>query len=155
MNLNLGCNDLPLEGFINIDIDPSVNPDVVADSMELPYPDNSVDEIYAGHLLEHVTSPDKALKEWYRVLRPGGRITITVPDTQKALEMFNNGGISYDLLTQVVYGATDRDQQNHAHVYTETILLDQMKPYFTATIVDDSPYAVIKVEWQTIAEGVK
>ena len=71
MKLNLGCNDFKLKGFINIDIDPRVNPDVVADVCKLPYEDNSVEEIYAGHVLEHIPMYIDALKEWHRVLQPG------------------------------------------------------------------------------------
>jgi len=155
MKINLGCNDLPLDGFVNIDIDPRVKPDLIADSLHLPYEDESVDEIYAGHLLEHTTPEEEALKEWYRVLKKGGKITITVPDIEKSLYLFINEKISLELLNQVVFGANDRDEQNHHQVFTQFILLEQMNKYFKTKIVEDSPLALIKVNWQTIAEGIK
>ena len=42
--------------------------------------DNSVDIIISRHSLEHVLDPFKALKEWSRVLKPGGKIVIVLPD---------------------------------------------------------------------------
>lgn len=153
--LNLGCNDLPLEHFINIDIDPRVNPDLVADSLNLPYEDDSIDEIYAGHLLEHTTPDEEAIKEWHRVLKKGGKITITVPDIEKSLKLYKDDEISLELLNQVAFGATDRDEQNHHQVFTTDILLLQMSKYFDTKIVKDSPLALIKVNWQTIGCGIK
>ena len=153
--LNLGCNDLKLDGFINIDIDPRVKPDMLANCLHLPFEDDSVDEIYAGHLLEHTTPEEEALKEWHRVLKKGGKITITVPDVEKAIFLYKSNELGLDMVNQVVFGANDREQQNHHQVFTRMILVDQMSKYFRTTIVDDSPHAYFKVNWQTIAEGYK
>jgi len=40
------------------------------------------DRIYAGHVLEHFHYEDgiEALRYWYSLLRPGGRISVCVPD---------------------------------------------------------------------------
>jgi len=155
IRINIGCNDLPLRDFINIDRDPAVKPDVVADASALPYENDSVDEIYAGHLLEHFANNENVLAEWHRVLKVGGKITVTVPDTEKALELYGKGEISLDLLNQVVFGADDRALQNHHQIFNKDILLLQMRKYFETEIVEDSPYAFFKVGWQTICEGVK
>lgn len=71
-----------LGDFVHVDIDPSVNPDLVADARALPYEDASVDEIFAGHVLEHFDWDEgqQALAEWKRVLRPGGKLGVVVPD---------------------------------------------------------------------------
>ena len=45
----------------------------------LTYPDNSFDRIVAAHVLEHIYQPHLALKEWYRVLRNDGILTILIP----------------------------------------------------------------------------
>ncbi len=45
----------------------------------LSYPDNSFDRVLAIHILEHIYQPHLALKEWYRVLKPGGVLTILIP----------------------------------------------------------------------------
>jgi glycosyltransferase involved in cell wall biosynthesis/predicted SAM-dependent methyltransferase len=59
---------------------------------KLPYKDGSVDLIFASHVLEHLgTDP---LADWFRVLRPGGRIRIIVPDMEKLNKMYTDGSIS-------------------------------------------------------------
>lgn len=42
----------------------------------LPFPDGSFDTLLAFDCLEHVMSPEPILREWHRVLRPGGRCLI-------------------------------------------------------------------------------
>ena len=44
------------------------------------------DEIYAGHVAEHVDDVKASLGRWFKVLKPGGRITITVPDCRGEIE---------------------------------------------------------------------
>lgn len=47
---------------------------------ELPFRDASFDLVTAKHTLEHVLSPQKAMQELHRVLKPGGVAMIVVPD---------------------------------------------------------------------------
>lgn len=156
MKINIGCNEWKLDGFINIDIDPNVNPDMVADGMNLPFENESVDEIYAGHMLEHYALTEKPLNEWYRVLKPGGKITITVPDVEKGLSEYRKGNIELAWLEQIVFGATDRKQQEHHQIFTEDILVSEVSKHFkNVTILNDSPYLVANVNWQTIVEATK
>jgi predicted SAM-dependent methyltransferase len=55
--------------------------DVVADVQnKLPFEDNSVDTIIARHILEHCIDSINTLKKWIRILKPGGRLIIAVPD---------------------------------------------------------------------------
>lgn len=57
--------------------------DVTADIKErLPFEDGSFDRIIARHLLEHMIDPVKVLKDWARVLKPGGQIILAVPNQQ-------------------------------------------------------------------------
>jgi phosphatidylethanolamine/phosphatidyl-N-methylethanolamine N-methyltransferase len=46
---------------------------------ELPFPDASVDRLVATHVLEHVYRPHEVLREWNRVLKPGGVMSILIP----------------------------------------------------------------------------
>ena len=52
---------------------------VVGDALALPYPDGTFDVVIASEILEHVPDDDTAIAELVRVLRPGGRLAITVP----------------------------------------------------------------------------
>lgn len=57
------------------------------------FADNSVDEIRASHILEHFPYEEShiVLKEWVRVLKPGGVIKIAVPDFDKVVDGYVNG----------------------------------------------------------------
>lgn len=78
--LNIGCGKYYRAGFINIDIDPSVKPDIIRDIEKgLPFDDNSVDEIFCSHTLEHIHDLLFVLREFYRVCKNGAKITIIVP----------------------------------------------------------------------------
>ena len=83
MRLYLGSRDYRPEGFLTVDMDPTHTPDILADVTNLSaIASASVDEICASHILEHIPWPQsfKALAEWARVLRVGGRLRAAVPD---------------------------------------------------------------------------
>ena len=48
-------------------------------AVSLSYPDNSFDRLIAAHVLEHLPNPVTVLREWNRVVRPGGVISIVLP----------------------------------------------------------------------------
>jgi len=55
------------------------HPDIVGDIHNLPFGDNSLDAVICLAVLEHVEEPQQAVKEIYRVLKPGGYCFIYVP----------------------------------------------------------------------------
>lgn len=46
---------------------------------KLPFSDNSIDRLVATHILEHVYRPHEVIREWNRVLKPGGTLSILIP----------------------------------------------------------------------------
>ncbi len=69
------------------------------------FSDHSFVEIYASHVLEHIDYNGKlqqALKEWHRVLSPGGKIYISVPDLDILAGLFLNKDLSLDERFHVV-----------------------------------------------------
>lgn len=51
------------------------------DAQYLPgIPDGGFDFVHASHCLEHMEDPREALRHWFRVLKPGGHLVVTVPD---------------------------------------------------------------------------
>jgi len=79
--LNLGCGEDTKAGYVNVDFQPHVKPDIVHDLNALPYPfpDNSFELIEAFHILEHLDRPFLIMKELHRLLKPGGVLHIKAP----------------------------------------------------------------------------
>ncbi|MCS7226620.1 MAG: methyltransferase domain-containing protein [Gloeomargarita sp. SKYB31] len=69
-----------------VDIEPRPEVDYITDAADLHmFADESVDAIYASHVLEHFhyglnNELLRVLTEWRRVLKPGGKLFISVPD---------------------------------------------------------------------------
>jgi len=85
LKLHLGCYLRKIHGFINIDIRSDVDPDLVDDVFKLEkIENNSVDLIYASHVLEHADyrESEAALKRWFEVLKKGAVLRIAVPDME-------------------------------------------------------------------------
>jgi predicted SAM-dependent methyltransferase len=89
MKINLGCGTDILEGYINYDLQ---NPqaDILGDATSLPFQDNSMDEIFSSHLLEHFDyfEAHRALIEWRRVLRPEGLLILELPNLLELCRSF-------------------------------------------------------------------
>jgi hypothetical protein len=80
--LNLGCCDRRLDGYTGVDRVPGPAVDVVADlSKPWPWADESVAEILAHDVIEHLPDKIRTMNEAWRVLKPGGRAEIVVPTT--------------------------------------------------------------------------
>jgi predicted SAM-dependent methyltransferase len=92
IKLHIGCGEKILPGYIHIDKKSYPHVDYVTDCSDLHmFDDNSVDLIYACHLLEHIEryNIDKVLREWFRVLKPGGVLRLSVPDFESLIEVYD------------------------------------------------------------------
>jgi ubiquinone/menaquinone biosynthesis C-methylase UbiE len=82
--LNVGCGADIREGWINLDSSKLPGVDVVANLDDcgrtpLPFPDNSIDEFYCSHVLEHLRDALGFMQELHRVAKPGATAIIRVP----------------------------------------------------------------------------
>lgn len=73
----------PHKKLTNLNIGPFPNVDIVADAHCLPYACESVDAIFCGAVLEHLSDPVKAVNEMRRVLKKGGQVFSDTPFLQK------------------------------------------------------------------------
>jgi predicted SAM-dependent methyltransferase len=119
VKLNLGSgNARGLEGYV--DIDKRKGTEVYPLS---EYGDGTVEEVRASHILEHFSRSDvpSVLKEWVRVLQPGGVIKIAVPDfdwiAKKHIE-----DPEFDCTEGFVYGGPDNEFDFHKSLFTESKL---------------------------------
>lgn len=86
MKLNIGCGKQYREGWVNVDINPSLRLDVCHDVDEpWPWPDSSVDEIYCYHVLEHCKKYLFVVDEMWRVCKPNAILRIGVPYVSSSL----------------------------------------------------------------------
>lgn len=121
MKLNVGCGHHPLAGWCNLDADPSCAPDLVATVPPLPFADDELDEIYMGHVLEHLTREDAVtlLAECARCLQPGGRLGVLVPDMRAIMGTWLGGvpaRVEYPLGTW--HDCRDLDAVCHLFVFS-------------------------------------
>lgn len=126
--LHVGCGDRYIEGFIHIDIRPLPHVDYVASANKLDmFSDNSVDLIYACHVLEHFGRHDiqKVLKEWHRVLKPGGILRVCVPDFDATVEVYQLYK-NLELITGLLYGRQDYLGNTHSVVFNYESLFHQL-----------------------------
>ena len=79
--LDVGCGINKRPGSIGIDRNPSTAADVICDLDHFPYPfaDRAFDELYAIHVIEHVTDIIRTMEEFHRLVRRGGLIHIETP----------------------------------------------------------------------------
>lgn len=113
--LHLGCGTKHLKGYTNIDIRYLPGVDEVNNIRFLRnYKDNSVDEIYACHVLEHFGRWEykDVLKRWFEILKPGGILRLAVPDFESIVKHYNK---TQDLrsLIGLLYGGQDYDENYH------------------------------------------
>jgi SAM-dependent methyltransferase len=111
--LHIGCGPARKEqmppGFqsnewqeVRCDIDPSVEPDIVADMRDLSIVhDAAFDAIYSSHNIEHVFAHEVpvVLREFARVLRPTGFLVLTCPDVQSLGQAISEGKLLNPLYT--------------------------------------------------------
>lgn len=91
--LHLGCGNIKLNGWCNVDIKPTIATDINDDIVLLKkFPDNFADEIYACHVLEHFSHEEVSVvfKNWKRVLKPGGMLRISVPDIDRIVKIYSD-----------------------------------------------------------------
>ena len=134
LKLHLACGHDYDEDYINIDLyaPKDAKCDVRFDVQKLPYDDNSIDEIKAFHIIEHFHffEIQEVLKEWHRVLKPGGKLYLETPDFLETCRSFVEGspipGYDIEQWRILLYGHFFAHAwipgQTHKFLFTETQL---------------------------------
>ncbi len=82
------------------------------DIKNLEYPANYVDAIICNHVLEHIVDDKKAMRELYRVLKPGGWAILQVPYSPVLKKTFEDSSITLAKERKMVFG-----QLSHVRIY--------------------------------------
>lgn len=88
--LHIGCGHYILEGWLNVDILDIPGVYYLDAGKPYPFQENSFNYIFSEHLFEHLTLQQgiTMLRECYRVLKPGGRIRMAMPDLNFLIELY-------------------------------------------------------------------
>jgi predicted O-linked N-acetylglucosamine transferase (SPINDLY family)/SAM-dependent methyltransferase len=164
--LHVGCGpqrkDRTTRGFnvpdwkeLRLDIDPSVNPDIVGTTLDMSaVADGSMDALFSKHNIEHLYAHEVplALAEFRRVLKPDGFLVITCPDLQsvcqliaddKLVEPAYNSPAGPIAPLDILYGLRESlEQGNHymAHRcgFTEKVLVGTLQEAEFGSVVSGS-----------------
>ena len=104
IKINIGCGGRPLKDYINIDMDTldeikkrypynKIDHDIIVkqyDVFNLPFDDNSVDEIKAESFIEHLSffEEENFFKEIVRICKINGKIILSTPDFEKTVKLW-------------------------------------------------------------------
>lgn len=86
-----------IPGHVIVDLRDSEETDVISDISDLSWvQDRTVDSIYCSNALEHfqIHRTIEVLKEWYRVLKPGGKLYVSVPDFDAVVKLYQKFGLT-------------------------------------------------------------
>jgi len=90
------------------------------DITKLSFEDNSVDLIYASHILEYFDreTASEVLLEWNRALKPGAVLRLAVPDFEPMAHLYSIGDYSLDSFLGPLYGKMN---MGDATIYHKTV----------------------------------
>ncbi len=170
--LHVGCGSLEDQGLherflapgwheVRLDVDPGVEPDVVASITDMsPVPDATADAVYSHHNIEHIFSHEVplALSEFFRVLKPGGEVLLATPDLQTVARTIASGRLEDTLYRSpagnitpldVVYGLrsdilTGREYMAHRTGFTRGTLARKLGAagFVDVEVTRREPYAL-------------
>jgi predicted SAM-dependent methyltransferase len=111
LKLHLGCGTVRLDGWVNVDLaararELATPPDLNLDVRKgLPFRDGAARLIYHEHLIEHLTLDEgtRCLRDWLRVLEPGGVLRVATPDLEYLVERYGGGWRDQAWLAQPEY----------------------------------------------------
>ena len=134
VKLNLGCGANKFPGFVNIDVEPTVEPDVLLDfkRSRLPYKDEVVAEVWMCHTIEHIekTFHQHLFSEVNRVLKPNGMFVLTFPNFKECIKNYlENKQGKRDFWEATIYGYQRHPGDYHVAAIDPLFLSTELKQY--------------------------
>lgn len=132
---HLGCGDIRLPDWINVDTRPGPAVDLICDLADVSQLPKGAGMVYACHVLEHfgfngvTPSAGDVLRGWVDLLAPDGVCYISVPDLQKvgrAISETSDQGEQFNFM-KCIYGGCEYPQNRHFIGFTEYLLAPLMR----------------------------
>ena len=133
--LHLGCGNIRIPGYINIDCAETSAADMLLNINEIDfyYQPETVDVIYISHVLEHFyrISIPLLLQKFFNILKPGGILRLAVPDWDAVVERYNETK-DLDEVIKLIYSNHHVPFDGHYHIWNfDTINRDLLSVGFT------------------------
>jgi len=131
--LNLGCGFDIRDGYINIDLRTDIEGVTVADITNLNFQPNTIDEILALDVFEHISHQEsfKVLKHWHSLLKPGGKLVLRSPSIDVIFENYyeKTEKTKDDIirLIEILYGKQNYETNFHYTVLHPNLINYWMK----------------------------
>ncbi len=123
--------------------------DVKADICNLPFKDSTYDFILCNHVLEHIPDDEKAMREIYRVVKPGGTAILQIPQDLSRKHTFEDDSITDPKERARIFG-----QYDHVRIYGRDFFDKLRKMGFRVEEVDyTSQLSSEEVEKYRLAKG--
>lgn len=122
MRLDMGCGQRPAAGYIGVDTHEVA--DIPAPMWAVPLPDGCAEAIVSTHALEHVRKAQviPTLKEWHRLLQPGGTLTLRVPDLLWCVKNWIATGQGNGWELDTIFGSQEHEGNVHRTGFTVPML---------------------------------
>ena len=94
LKVHFGCGHYKLKGWINVDLDPSCKPDLIADLRQcLPFRPRTIDYIHSEDFIEHMELGHVFgfFRECHRILKEGGVMRVLTPDLYQLARRYLKG----------------------------------------------------------------
>jgi len=139
--LELGCGGKPSKGYLHQDITQleGIELDFQCNPWEIPIKENSLSEILALGMMEHLRYEDfrKTLKHSYKILKKGGEFLFDVPDMKIWSEYLynlthgqkNKNPFSPEHIWATMYGWQRWPGDEHKCGWTKEMLLKEVKKF--------------------------
>ena len=132
----------PDKPILRLDKRIDIHPCVVADARSIPFRSNTFSTVYASHILEHfrMSEAGDVLKEWWRVVAPGGELQVFVPNLEWCAEQITHG-ICDEFVTNALFGRQEYDLDVHRSGYTPhtlAMLILPLNPDYTMKMFRNS-----------------
>jgi len=122
------------------------------DITHVPLPDTSYDVVIAHHVLEHVSDDRQAMRELFRLLKPGGVAVLSVPLNATRRETYENPAITAPELRHAHFSAEDHKRYYGLDFGDRLAEVGFRSSIFRVSPEQEVRYGLLRDEWITIAE---